>query len=323
MISERLISEHLTSEHLTSERLTSERLISDFPNLDFFDFMKRRQFLHGVQLSTIAALGAIATGSQTSVRSQTANPANNSANTLAIDYLGHTCFRLRSSNLTVMANPFRPAGCTANYAAPDARNADITVVSSLLLDEGATDNVREDRLLFESGVYQYGETKFEGIPIAHDRFNGNRFGINLIWVWNQAGLKIVHLGGGAAPLQFEQRVLIGRPDVLLLPIGGGDKAYTPAEALTVMRTLNPRIAIPTHYQTTAADEAACDLAPLSSFLELEALQELEDQGDLVLRSASGSLNLSATSLPKDDDPMQLYILTPQGLPNASRLRVPA
>lgn len=157
-------------------------LISDLPNLDSFDFMKRRQFLHGVQLSTIAALGAIMTGTQTPARSQTTR----AANTLTIDYLGHTCFRFRSTDLTVMANPFRPAGCTAGYAAPDARNADITIISSLLLDEGATDTVREDRLLFESGVYQYGETKFEGIPIAHDRFDGKRFGTNLIWLWNQA-----------------------------------------------------------------------------------------------------------------------------------------
>ena len=281
--------------------------------------MKRRQFLHGVQLSTIAALTAIATGSRTPARSQTTN----SANTLTIGYLGHTCFRFRSRDLTVMANPFRPGGCTAGYPAPDARDADITIVSSLLLDEGATDNVREDRLLFESGVYQLGATKFEGIPIPHDRFNGNRFGINLIWMWNQAGIKVVHLGGGAAPLQFEQRVLIGRPDVLLLPIGGGDKAYNPTEALVVMRSLNPRIVIPTHYQTTAADEDTCDLDPLSSFLELDGIQALEDQGDLVLRSASGSLNVTATALPGDDDPMQLYVLTPQGLPNASNLRISA
>lgn len=294
-------------------------MISDLPNLDSFDFMKRRQFLHGVQLSTIAALGAIMTGTQTPARSQTTR----AANTLTIDYLGHTCFRFRSTDLTVMANPFRPAGCTAGYAAPDARNADITIISSLLLDEGATDTVREDRLLFESGVYQYGETKFEGIPIAHDRFDGKRFGTNLIWLWNQADLKIVHLGGGAAPLQFEQRVLIGRPDILLLPIGGGDKAYTPTEALTAMRVLNPRLVIPTHYQTTAADEANCEIEPLSSFLELEALQTLVDQGDLVVHSASGSLSLTAATIPQEDDPIALHLLTPQGLPNASRLRMSA
>jgi L-ascorbate metabolism protein UlaG (beta-lactamase superfamily) len=295
--------------------LTFDRSIPDPSTLDFFDFMKRRHFLHGVQLSTIAAVAAIATGSRTPARSQTTN--------LSITYLGHTCFRFSGGGLTVMANPFRPGGCTAGYPAPDARNADITVVSSLLLDEGATDNVSEDRLLFESGIYQFGTTQFEGIPIAHDRFDGKRFGTNLIWVWEQAGIKIAHLGGGAAPLQFEQRVLIGRPDVLLLPIGGGDKAYTPEEALVVMRALNPRLVIPTHYQTTAADEASCEIEPLSTFLELEALQTLEDQGDIVLRSASGTLTVTASALPAADDPTAIYLLTPQGLPNASNLRITA
>jgi len=278
--------------------------------------MKRRQFLHGAQLGTVAAIAAIATGTRQPARSQSAPRAAS----LRLDYLGHTCFRFSGGGLTVMANPFRPGGCTANFPAPDARDADITVVSSLLLDEGATDNVNEDRLLFESGVYQFGDTKFEGIPIPHDRFNGLRFGTNVIWMWEHAGLKVVHLGGGAAPLQFEQRALIGRPDLLLLPIGGGDKAYTPEEAMTAMRALNPRIAIPTHYQTTAADADTCDAEPLSSFLELEELQALRDSGALAVRSTSGTLNLSPSDL---TETRQLYVMTPQGLPSASRVRVSA
>lgn len=280
--------------------------------------MKRRQFLQSAQLGTIAAMTAIATGNRVPARAQSAS------STLRVDYLGHTCFRFSGGGLTVMANPFRPGGCTAGFPAPNARSADIptdiTIVSSLLLDEGATDNVREDRLLFEAGVFQFGDTKFEGIPIPHDRFNGRHFGTNTIWTWNHAGIKIVHLGGGAAPLQFEQRALIGRPDLLLLPIGGGDKAYTPTEALTVMQALNPRAVIPTHYQTTAADEGTCDAEPLSAFLELDAIKEAIETGRLVRRAASGTLNLSPGSF-RGDRAQQLYLLSPQGLPSASRLRM--
>ncbi|MGD1903285.1 MAG: MBL fold metallo-hydrolase [Geitlerinemataceae cyanobacterium] len=270
--------------------------------------MKRRTFLQSAQLGTIAAIAAIASGTRT--RAQAA--------TLTIDYLGHTCFRFSGGGLSVMANPFRPGGCTAGFPAPDARDVDITVVSSLLLDEGATDNVNEDRLLFESGVYQFGDTRFEGIPIPHDRFNGLRFGTNTIWKWNHVGMNVVHLGGGAAPLQFEQRALIGRPDLLLLPIGGGDKSYTPQEALVAMRALRPHIVIPTHYQTTAADAEACDAEPLSSFLELEELQAQREAGELTVRASSGTLTLTADAI---GETPQIYLMTPQGLPSASRLRV--
>ena len=75
----------------------------------------------------------------------------------------------------VLTNPFRPGGCTAGYSAPNVEDADVVLVSSFLLDEGDVENVPENKLLFESGIFQLQGMRFEGIPIAHDRLNGRRF----------------------------------------------------------------------------------------------------------------------------------------------------
>lgn len=273
--------------------------------------MQRRLFLHQTlrltALGTAATIGAIGIGrprpsqAQTSQAQTTGNTTPAVNNRLAVTYLGHTCFQFQGGGLTVMANPFRPGGCTAGYAAPDASRADVTVISSLMLDEGETGTVDPDRLLFESGIYQMSGVKFEGIPIAHDLYNGRRFGQNIIWTWTQAGVKVVHLGGGKAPLRLEDRILIGRPDVLLLPIGGGDKAYSPTEAFNVMRSLNPKVVIPTHYRTAAADEETCTIEPLDSFLNLDEIEAL------TVYRPTGVVTFEAERLPSTT---AIYVLSP-------------
>lgn len=61
---------------------------------------------------------------------------------------------------------------------------------------------------------------------------------------------------------------MGSPDLAFIPVGGGPKAYNAQEAKQAMEILDPKIVIPTQYMTTAADKAACDIAPLDNFLKL-------------------------------------------------------
>jgi L-ascorbate metabolism protein UlaG (beta-lactamase superfamily) len=223
--------------------------------------IKRRQLMRYVPMGVCAALAtSLSAGTQPS-RAQTSD-------SLSVQWLGHTCFLFAGGGQRVLVNPFKPLGCTAGYRAPSVA-ADLVLISSQLLDEGSLEVVPGNpRLLYEAGVYQLGGKQIQGIQIAHDRSGGRRFGINVVWKWSQAGINIVHLGGAAAPITIEQKILMGRPDLLLLPVGGGPKAYTPQEAVQAMQVLNPKMVIPTHYRTQAADANTCDLAPLDEFLSL-------------------------------------------------------
>ena len=53
--------------------------------------------------------------------------------------------------------------------------------------------------------------------------------------------------GGAATLQPEDKALLGRPDVLILGVGGGAKVYDGVEAADVVKQLNPKVVIPVQY----------------------------------------------------------------------------
>lgn len=245
--------------------------------------MQRRQFIRYVQAGLIAGLG---TGMATQWRASRAT----AGSSLGIRWLGHTCFLFTGSGVRTLVNPFRPLGCTAKYSPPQV-DANVVMISSRLLDEGVVEGLPgQPKLLFEPGQYQANGLKLRGIRTLHDRFDGYRFGVNVAWKWTQGGVNILHLGGIASPITVDQQILMGQPDVLLIPVGGSAKAYTPEEAKNAIAVLEPKIVIPTHYLTAAADPEACDLQPLEDFLSVM-------QGATVRQVGGRSLTVSSANLP--------------------------
>jgi len=222
--------------------------------------MKRRQLMGYAGVGLLTTL-VTAFGSEPKAYSQSNNP-------LSVRWLGHTCFLFTSGGTEILTNPFRTLGCTAGYRPPKVA-AGLVLISSQLLDEGAVEEIPGNpRLIYEPGVYEFEGIQFQGIATNHDRNAGRRFGTNVAWRWNQGGINILHLGGIAAPITLEQKILMGRPDLLLVPVGGGPKAYTPQEAMQAVQFLNPKLVIPTHYRTQAADANTCDIVALDEFLNL-------------------------------------------------------
>lgn len=245
--------------------------------------MKRRQL--------IGYAGAgLATAFFTTLSSEFPSQAQSGG--LSVQWLGHTCFLLTGGGIKILVNPFRPVGCTAGYRPPKVA-ADLVMISSQLLDEGAVDGLPgKPKLIYEPGVYEFQGIKFQGIGIDHDRKGGKQFGINTAWSWKQSGINILHLGGAAAPISVEQKILMGRPDIAFIPVGGSAKAYNAQEAKQAVEILNPRLIVPTHYRTQAADAARCDISPVDDFLNLM-------QGMTVRRGTSDSISISPGSLPEN------------------------
>ena len=256
--------------------------------------MKRRQLIRYAGTSFMTMVG-VAWGSQfpaTSAQETPEFPVENNPESLLIQWLGHTCFLFTSDALRVLVNPFETIGCTANYRPPTIET-DLVLISSQLLDEGAIASLPgTPKLLYEPGAYKVGEMKVEGIRTYHDREGGRRFGINVAWRWQQGGINILHLGGVAAPITLEQKILMGTPDVALIPVGGGPKAYTPQQAKDALKIVKPKLAIPTHYRTDAADPNACDIVSVDEFLRLM-------DGVPVRQIDSDAIALSPTDLPVD------------------------
>lgn len=238
--------------------------------------MKRRQLLGYVGMGATLALGS----SAGVVRAQSGG--------VTVRSLGHMSFLISGDGQRVLVNPFKSIGCTAGYPAPKV-STDLVLISSQLLDEGAVDVVPGNpQLLYEAGAYDVKGTKFQGIATDHDRVGGKRFGTNVAWRWTQGGVTMLHLGGSAAPIGLEQKILMGSPDVVFVPVGGGPKAYTPEEAAAAIKVLNPKIVVPMQYKTSAA-KGECELGDVDKFLSL--------MSGVSVRRASGSIDVTRSSLP--------------------------
>jgi L-ascorbate metabolism protein UlaG (beta-lactamase superfamily) len=246
--------------------------------------MKRRQLLGYVGMGAAAALGT----SLTAERSL--GQAALQSGGVTVRSLGHMCFLLTGSGQRILVNPFKSLGCTAGYPVPTV-STDLVLMSSTLFDEGAVDIVPGDpQLLYEAGSYEVKGLKFQGIAIDHDRVGGRRFGTNVAWRWTQGGVTMLHLGGAAGAITIDHKILMGSPDVVFIPVGGGPKSYTPEEAQAAIKVLNPKIVIPTAYKTSAA-KGECELNNVDAFISL--------MSGTPVRKSGSAIDLSKSSLPKD------------------------
>ena len=247
--------------------------------------MNRREFIRYGGLSVLTLLGSFWVNKSQFVQAKTEGG-------VTVKWLGHSCFLFTGNGLRILVNPFQNLGCTAKYPLPKVE-ADLVLISSRLLDEGATDGLPGNpRIIFESGVYEVNGIKIQGIASPHDREGGRRFGTNVAWRWTQGGVKILHLGGAAAPIEIEQKILMGSPDLVLIPVGGGPKSYSPEEAAKAIEALKPKIVIPTQYLTESADKNACDLVGVDEFLRLM-------EGKTIAKLNSSQITIKPSDLPKE------------------------
>ena len=85
------------------------------------------------------------------------------------------------------------------------------------------------------------------VPAYHDKSQGLQRGKNTIFVFRVDDICIAHLGDLGHHLTPAQLKLLGKIDILLVPVAGGMYTVTPTEAIEVTKQVNPRIAIPEHY----------------------------------------------------------------------------
>ena len=192
-------------------------------------------------------------------------PSSAMAGDLLLKSLGHGSFLIKGRENSVLINPFKAIGCASNLNEPKGINADFILASSKLADEGYNPN---DQLMFvEPGVYKFDDILLNGIEVPHDRVGGRRFGMATVWSWEQNNLKIVHMGGAAGEMDKNSQIILSRPDILFISIGGGLKSYNGSEASDIVKILKPAIVVPVHFARGKNISDNCDFSKADFFLE--------------------------------------------------------
>ena len=192
-------------------------------------------------------------------------PSSSIAGDLLLKSLGHGSFLIKGREKSVLINPFKAIGCASDLNEPRGVNADFILASSKLADEGYNPN---NKLMFvEPGVYKLKNTLLNGVEVPHDRVGGRRFGMATVWSWEQNNLKIVHMGGAAGEIDIKSQIILSRPDILFISIGGGFKTYDGKEASNIVEILKPSIVIPVHFDKGKNISDDCDFSNEDLFLE--------------------------------------------------------
>lgn len=114
-----------------------------------------------------------------------------------------------------------------------------------------------------------------------------------IFKMSAEGMNVVHLGLLHQKLTDEMAEAIGRVDVLIVPVGGGDQYLSPTDAAQTVTALEPRIVIPVGY--------ACDTDPKA--LSIESF--IKEMG-IKPEATDKKLILKAKDLPAEET--KLYVL---------------
>ncbi len=208
---------------------------------------------------------------------------------MEIVWLGHSFFRIRAREATVITDPCPPStGYTTGKP-----TADVITLSHAHDDHTYLKTVAGKPTVIDSaGEYEISGAFLTAIPTYHDGEKGGERGKNLAFVIEMEGIKICHLGDlGHTPTADQAEDMTGA-DVLMIPVGG-DSTIDGAKAAEIVSMLDARIVIPMHYKTPVAKG---NLEPADRFLK-------EMQATAV--QAQPKLSITYNTVPSDTQVMLL------------------
>lgn len=180
---------------------------------------------------------------------------------MELTWLGHSCFRLRGKDATLITDPPAPStGYTVGRL-----SADIITISHHHPGHDYVKAVTGDPKVIDGpGEYEVQQILISGVQTYHDRERGKRLGRNTAYLITMDDVQICHLGDLGEPLNNRAQEALNGADVLLIPVGGGN-ALNAELALEVIGQIDPRIIIPMHYATPAYSSAGTELDPVEKF----------------------------------------------------------
>jgi L-ascorbate metabolism protein UlaG (beta-lactamase superfamily) len=189
--------------------------------------------------------------------------------------LGHSCFRIKGSQAVVITDPFPP---DLGYSLGKP-TADIVTVSHQHPSHSYVQGIGgQPRKIQGPGEYEISGVLIIGVATFHDADGGKKRGKNTVYLMEVDGVSVCHLGDLGHVLSNEQVEEIGDVDVLLLPVGGAS-TIDAAMAAEVIRQLEPKAAVPMHYQTPLISR---ELDPVEKFLKEMGMEQIESRPKLSL-----------------------------------------
>jgi L-ascorbate metabolism protein UlaG (beta-lactamase superfamily) len=216
---------------------------------------------------------------------------------MIITYYGLSCFKVQSGEAVIAIDPFsKESGLTpprfeAHAVLSTHNHENHNNIESL-------SNKNDDIFKITGpGEYEYKSILIRGMESYHDNQNGKAKGKNTIYIIEWEGMRLVHMGDyGEEFLRSEVQEALGTPDILFLPVGGGDTIDGEA-AVKFANKIEPRIIIPMHYKVFGLK---MKLDGVDAFMK-----EMGEKAD-----AEEKLTIKKNTLPAAEDSRIVILKTP-------------
>jgi L-ascorbate metabolism protein UlaG (beta-lactamase superfamily) len=181
-----------------------------------------------------------------------------------IRWFGHSFFEITTNTevkrgVKIYLDPF---GEEVGLKLPKLIEADAVTVSHDHFDHNNFKIFTDPGIILNTpGEYSIKGVDIKGFLSYHDGNKGAERGINVIFIIESEGIRVVHLGDLGHDLSEEEVKRIDGVDILLVPVGG-PFSLRGKESVKAIKQLEPKIAIPMHYKLP---NTKLDLAPLDEF----------------------------------------------------------
>ena len=190
-----------------------------------------------------------------------------------ITWLGHSCFRIKGKEVTVITDPCHPS---LGYSLSRLQ-ANIVTLSHFHPGHSYTEAITSEfRAIKGPGEYELGGIFITGIATWHDAVKGEKLGKNTVYLLEMDGMALCHLGDLGHLPSPELIEDMDDIDVLFLPVGGVSTIGS-STAAEIVRRLTPKVVIPMHYKTAALKT---ELEPVDKFLKEMGVKEKVSQPKL-------------------------------------------
>lgn len=208
---------------------------------------------------------------------------------MEITWLGHSCFKLKSKNGTVITDPFDSA---SGYQLGKV-TANIVTVSHDHSSHCSVDSIGGNpKIITRPGEYEVAGIFVYGVRTFHDTQKGQQNGKNTCYLIEIDDIKVCHLGDLGHVPTAAQVDEISDADVLMIPVGGGT-TLDAATAVEITNLLSPKYLIPMHYKT---DASKAELDPLDKFLKEMGVKDVAPIPKLVANKSMLPLEMDLVVL---------------------------
>lgn len=153
-----------------------------------------------------------------------------------IDYRGANCVVIKTKNGVIVSDPTDNVGKIKEVLGDEA-----TVLATQ--DDFAP--AEANFVISMPGEYENNNISILGVPVQRHIDPGGKQSTMYRVVVD--GVRIVIVGHTVSPISDDDLESLGIVDIAIIPVGGGGYTLDARDAASVVRQLDPKIVIPTHY----------------------------------------------------------------------------